>query len=90
MIKYKFYCPTCEKEVKRKEIYPVVIQHETTPTGFPRQVIVRAFHFLHRKGWGDLKITVLEDTEIQNKLKYSFDEEMSGRNKQQKIVSDFI
>jgi len=81
MLKYKFYCPICQKEVKRNEVHPVVVQHESTPTGFPRQVIVRAFHFPNCIGNGDLKITVLEGEQVQKKLEYSFDEKMSGRDK---------
>jgi len=80
MLKYKFYCPICKKEVPRKEICSVVTQFESTPRGLPREVIVRAFHSINCKGKGDLQIKVLENNQTQNKLNYSYDEVKSGRN----------
>lgn len=80
MIKYKFYCPKCEKFISRSEVHPVVTQFETTPKGSPREVIVRAFHFKfpNCKCGGDLKIEIFEGEEKQKKLFYSYDEVKSG------------
>lgn len=86
MLRYKFYCPVCKKEVKRKEVMPVVEGFENTPKGSPRSVILRAFHFPNCKNTSqaDLQITVLEGKQVQNKLFYSYDETKSGRDKHDK------